>query len=187
MEDYLGTIRAFAGNFAPRGFAPCNGQLIPISTYSALFAILGTTYGGDGQSTFALPDLRSRSMVGAGQGQNLSNYVLGQQTGTETTSILINNMPSHNHAAVSTAVLNVSDKKGNLGVPKDGNAIAAMVDANTDPVSGYNAEKPTVPVAGISVSTNTAAVGGSSPISILQPTLAISFVICVQGMFPSRN
>ncbi|MCX2453397.1 tail fiber protein [Pedobacter sp. PLR] len=187
MEDYLGTIRAFAGNFTPRGFAPCNGQLLPIGDNQALFALLGTIYGGNGQDTFALPDLRGRSMVGIGQGPGLSNYDLGQRSGTETTTILITNMPSHNHAAVSTAVLNVSDQKGNITVPAAGNAIAAMVDTNTDAVSGYTAQAPKIPMAGASVTTNTAPVGGGLPIPILQPTLAITYCICISGMFPSRN
>src|SRR5512140_216933 len=102
---FIGEIVMFAGNFAPRSWALCNGQLLPIAQNTALFSILGTTYGGDGRTTFALPDLRGRVPVHPGQGPGLSNYVLGEMAGTENTTLLINNMPAHNHTlnAVSDA------------------------------------------------------------------------------------
>lgn len=188
MDEYLGMIKAFAGNFVPRGYMACNGQLISVQYNSALFALLGTAYGGDGQATFGLPDLRGRAMIGTGQGPGLStNHILGEKIGTETTSILITNMPAHNHAAVSTVTLNVSDQKGNLTVPVAGNSLAAMVDTNTDAVSGYNAGPPNVAIAGAAVSTTVGVNGGSQPISICQPTLAITYIICTEGGFPSRN
>ncbi|WP_316840692.1 phage tail protein [Pedobacter gandavensis] len=188
MDEYLGMIKAFAGNFTPRGYVPCNGQMMSIAQYSALYALLGTNYGGDGQTTFGVPDLRGRSMIGIGQGSGLQiNHALGEKIGTENTSILITNMPNHNHPVISTVSVKVSDEKGNLGIPVAGNSIAAMVDTNTDLVNGYNAAAPTIQIAGATVATTIAAVGGSQPISILQPTLAITYIMCIEGGFPSRN
>ena len=97
MEGTIGEIRMFAGTFAPRTWAYCNNQLISIATNTALFSILGTTYGGNGQTTFALPDFRGRVAVGTGQGPGLSNIVLGQMAGTPTVTLLTTNMPAHNH------------------------------------------------------------------------------------------
>src|SRR5689334_24076195 len=98
-EPFLAEIVLFAGNFAPRGWAFCWGQILSIAQNTALFSLLGTTYGGNGQTTFALPNLASRFPIGAGQGPGLSNYTLGQLAGTESTTLTINNMPAHNHAA----------------------------------------------------------------------------------------
>jgi microcystin-dependent protein len=96
-NPFLGQVIIFAGNFAPKGWAFCNGQLLAISQYTALFSLLGTTYGGDGRTTFGLPDLRGRVAVSAGQGPGLSNYTLGEQTGTETVTLSTQQMPQHNH------------------------------------------------------------------------------------------
>lgn len=187
MEDYLATIRTFAGNFAPKGFMFCNGQLLAIDQNSALFSLIGTTYGGDGSRTFGLPDLRGRSPIGTGQGPGLSNYALGQQTGTENTTILINNMPSHNHPASSSMTLNVNNQEAEVAVPVAGNALAAIIDSSANALLGYTTKTPTIPLAGGTVATNVGLNGGNLPLSILQPTLAINYVICVSGMFPSRN
>lgn len=188
MDEYLGMIKAFAGNFVPRGYMACNGQLISVQYNSALFALLGTTYGGDGQATFGLPDLRGRAMIGTGQGPGLpTNHILGEKIGTETTSILITNMPAHNHAAVSTLSLNVSDQEASVGVPVANSALASMIDGNANQIFGYTAAAPTIPLAGGTVATSVGMNGGSVPISILQPTLAITYIICTEGGFPSRN
>jgi len=183
----MGIVKIFAGNFAPRGFMFCNGQLIGIAQNSALFALLGTTYGGNGQTTFGLPDLRGRAPIGWGQGPGLSNYTLGESSGTESTSILISNMPAHNHVATSTLALNASDAAATVGTPASGNALGAGKDVNTDPVSMYTTSAPNIPLAGGSVTTTVGLNGGSQPISILQPILAMSYIICVEGIFPSRN
>lgn len=187
MDEYMGMVKAFAGNFAPRGFMFCNGQLISIAQNSALFALLGTTYGGNGQTTFGLPDLRGRTAVGWGQAPGLSSYVLGEISGAEKTSILISNMPAHNHVATSTMTLNASDAAATVPVPVAGNALGAGKDVNTDPVSMYTTSTPNIPLAGGSVATTVGLNGGSVPISILQPTLALSYIICTEGGFPSRN
>lgn len=187
MEDFLGAVKIFAGNFAPRGWSLCNGQIMSIAQNSALFSILGTTYGGNGQTTFALPDLRGRAPIGWGQGPGLTNYALGQSSGTENTSILITNMPAHNHVATSTLTLNASNAAATVSTPVAGNALGAGKDVNTDPVSMYTTSAPNVPLAGGTVATTVGLSGGSVPISILQPTLAITYIIALEGIFPTRN
>ena len=111
-QPYLGAIFIFAGNFAPRGFALCQGQLLSISQNTALFSILGTTYGGNGTSNFALPDLQGRAPIGQGNGAGLSPITLGEFSGVNATSILISNLPQHNH------LVNVSTANGNVAVPR---------------------------------------------------------------------
>ena len=113
QEGMIGEIKLFAGNFAPSTWAICNGQLLPISQNQALFSILGTTYGGDGRNTFALPDLRGRVPVSPGQGPGLSNYVLGQQTGAESITLNVNQLPSHNH--IINAVKGTGDSSSPTG------------------------------------------------------------------------
>jgi len=171
MEAYIGLITMFAGNFAPRGWQLCAGQLLSIAQNTALFSILGTTYGGNGQTTFALPDLRSRVPVGQGQGPGLSNYVLGEVTGTENVSILITNMPAHTHAVLATETATSNDPKGL--VPGNESVDRTLI---------YGAPDGTLMAANMN-----SVVGGSQPISILQPLLAINFIICMEGIFPSRN
>jgi len=187
MEEFLGIVKIFAGNFAPRGWMLCQGQILAISPNTALFSILGTTYGGNGQTTFALPNLCGRVPVGWGQGPGLSNYVLGETTGTESTSLLITNMPAHNHVATSTLSLNASDAAATVATPVAGNALGAGKDVNTDPVSMYTTSAPNVPLAGGTVTTTVGIAGGSQPISILQPILAVTYIICISGVFPTRN
>lgn len=188
MDEYLGMIKAFAGNFVPRDYLACNGQLLGIQQYSALFALLGTTYGGNGQSTFGLPDLRGRAMIGTGQGVGLAtNHVLGEMIGTETTSVLISNMPAHTHLATTTLTVNVSNEEGDVAIPVAGNSLAVPIDSGANQIIGYTTKAPTIPIGGATVSVTNAQNGGSAPISIAQPTLAINYIICINGGFPSRN
>ena len=164
-EPFLGQVIMFAGNFAPRGWALCEGQLLPISSNSALFSILGTTYGGDGRTTFALPDLRGRVPFAPGTGHGLSTYRLGQRGGVETNSTVFN----HTHE------LRVSDKRGDDTDP-DGSYLAVTRDANYTTNSGSGKK-----LAGLA---NT---GTGTPIPNIQPYLAINFIIALQGTFPSRS
>ena len=173
-EPFIGGIIMFGGNFAPRSYAFCSGQLLSIAQNTALFSILGTTYGGNGQTTFALPDLRGRVPIHPGQGPGLSNYSLGQQAGTESNTLTTNNMPAHAHGYTIPA--NASDgtttEPGNntfLGQPTQGNL--------------YTTGGPGVQMPG----GNTAIVGGSQPFSILQPYTCVNFIIALEGIFPSRN
>lgn len=169
MEPLIGMIVQFAGNFAPRGWAFCEGQLLPISQNQALFSILGTTYGGNGQTTFALPDLRGRVCIQPGQGPGLSNYTLGQSGGAESVTLLVNNMPSHSHA------YNAAETGDGQASPT-GNALgktAANIYTTNPPNSAMN-------------SGTIAPTGGSQPFGITQPYLAVNWIIALEGIFPSR-
>jgi microcystin-dependent protein len=174
-EPYLGTIAIFAGNFAPLGYALCQGQLLPITQNAALFSILGVTYGGDGQNTFALPDLRGRAPLGAGQGVGLSSIDLGEPGGAENAPILINNMPNHTHP------LAASSQPGGQATPQ-GNFCAVPVDSTGNPGTAFNSTANTQMAA-----TSIGPMGGSQPVSIRNPYLGINYIIAIQGMFPSRG
>jgi len=175
MEGYLAQIIMFAGNFAPRGWALCQGQLMSIAQNTALFALLGTTYGGDGQTTFGLPDLRGRASVGTGQGSGLTNILLGELAGQPTTTLTSQQIPQHNHTLGAVAdVANTANPTGNS---------LAVGQSGTDTVSMYRNSNPTVAARAQSV-TNA---GGSQPHNNMQPYLGMNFVICLEGIFPSQN
>jgi microcystin-dependent protein len=174
-EPYLGTIAIFAGNFAPRGYMLCQGQMLAIAQNAALFSLLGTTYGGNGQTTFALPDLRGRAPIGAGQGVGLTSIELGQIAGSESTSISINNMPNHTHP------LSASSQPAGQATPQ-GNFIAVPVDSTGNPGTGFNSNSNTQMAA-----TSVGPTGGSQPMPIRNPCLGINYIIATQGLFPSRN
>jgi microcystin-dependent protein len=172
MEGYLAAIMLFAANFAPRGWAFCNGQILSIAQNTALFSLLGTTFGGNGQTTFALPDLQGRVPVHPGQGPGLSPYVLGEAGGSENTTLLLSNVPQHNHS------LNATSEAGTTSAPAGaylGNTGALDREYNTS---------------GTVVAMNAGAIGvagGSQPFNNIQPYLAVNFIICMEGIFPSRN
>jgi microcystin-dependent protein len=181
IEPYLGNVAVFAGNFAPRGWMFCQGQLLSIAQYDALFALIGTTYGGDGQVTFALPDLRSRVANHAGQGSGLSMYTLGQMAGTENTTLLSINMPLHTHSVLSFAAQQPVSTNATSGVSNPQNAY---------PASGslvYNTTTDGSLMGSYSSISSTPIAGSNQPVSIVQPYLAMNFVIAVEGIFPSRN
>ena len=168
MEPFIGQVMMFGGNFAPRGWAFCEGQLLAISSNSALFSIVGTIYGGDGRSTFALPDLRGRTAIQHGNGPGLSSRSLGQRGGTETNTHTIQNLPSHNHG-VSMPV-NTSESGEPTGVLGNGANYAE------EATPGANYPGVTVGMSGAQHSVNN-----------LQPTLAVYYIIALQGIYPSRN
>ena len=177
-SPYIGSIVMFAGNFAPRGWALCEGQILPIAQNTALFSILGTTYGGNGQTTFALPDLRGRVPVGQGQGPGLSPYVLGEMTGVETVALLPNEMPAHSHnVQVSTGQADTATANSNYLANSVGSLAGDPVAVNT-----YNGT-PSGFLGGASISMT----GGSLPHDNIQPSLCINFIIALNGIFPSRN
>ena len=177
MEEFIGVIKIFAGNFAPRGWAFCSGQILSIHQNTALFSLLGTTYGGNGQTTFALPDLRGRAPIAFGQGPGLSSYALGETGGVEKVTLLTTEIPAHTHA------LNVSNTNAGVAVPTNLNSIAAPVDVNGDAVSGYSAAAPNTQLSPSSIGI----AGGNQPHENRSPYLAINYIICLQGLFPSRN
>jgi microcystin-dependent protein len=167
MEAYLAEIRLFAGNFAPRGWQFCNGQILSIAQNTALFALLGTTYGGNGQTTFALPDLRGAVPVGTGAGPGRSSRQLGQVGGAEAVTLTVAQMPAHNHA---------------LRVRDDGATTKS-------PSAGYLAQSGgfgTPATAAAPVDTVTMA-GGGQPVPTMPPFVGLNYIICVEGIFPSRD
>ena len=174
----LGTIFLFAGNFAPRGYALCAGQLLPISQNSALFAILGTTYGGNGTSTFALPDLRGRAPIGAGAGPGVQPVTLGQISGANNVTLLQNNLPAHTH------LVNV-----NSGAGTQASATNNFLATTNDPGTG-NSLPSYMPALTPGAHLNTASLsltGSGNPVSVQNPILGITYIIAVNGVFPSRN
>ncbi len=173
-EPFIGEIIMFGGTFAPRGWAFCNGQLMSIAQNSALFSILGTTYGGDGQTTFALPDLRGRVPVHAGdsQGPGLSPVVLGEQAGSPTVTLTASQMPMHNHPVTANQNATTTDPSG---------AFPAN-DARGTPVSIYAATSD-----GTHMNPQMIGLAGNSqPVSIEQPYLGVNFIIALEGIYPSR-
>jgi microcystin-dependent protein len=199
MEGYIGEVRNFAGTFAPMGWSFCQGQQMSIANYQALYALIGTTYGGDGVTVFNLPDLRGRVAVGTGQGPGMSNVNLGTLAGVENAALTVNNLPAHNHvvgATNPTFATSVNSAEAILNAPAAGMSIAS---AGYIPPSGsfvqnlgFNNATPAVAlnsgtVDTSSITANISAVGGSIPHNNMQPYLAVNFIICIEGIFPSRN
>lgn len=170
MNPFLGEIRIFAGNFAPQGWAFCNGQILPISQYSALFSLLGTFYGGDGQRNFALPDLRGAVPVGPGQGPGLSPRDLGESGGASAVTLLNQNLPGHTHAIVASSA-----------TAKSTSPAANLLYARTTTVNAYGATTNLVQ------SGTTGMAGSGQSHNNQQPYLAVNFIIAVQGVYPPRS
>ncbi len=175
-EPFIGQIMMFAGNFAPKGWMFCEGQLLSIAQNSALFSILGTTYGGNGQTTFALPDLRGRVPIQPGQGPGLSPYTLGQMGGVENVTLLSTQIPAHNH------VLGAHGGPGDSASP-EGAVPAMTVDPNTQQTLSSFSTTVTTTMAPASVGLT----GGSQPHTNIEPYLCINFIIATEGIYPSRS
>jgi microcystin-dependent protein len=189
MDPFLGQIMAVGFNFAPRGWAMCSGQLMSVSQNAALFSLLGTTYGGDGQVTFALPDLRGRVPVGMGQGPGTSNITPGEMAGSPTTTLSTLNMPMHTHTATVTPISSImaSTSAGNLQAPVAGSLLAQSNQRNAQYIESANAGA-TVPLGGASAPNVTLGqAGGSQAFSNMQPYLGLNFIIALEGIFPTRN
>ncbi|PKN56194.1 MAG: phage tail protein [Deltaproteobacteria bacterium HGW-Deltaproteobacteria-14] len=164
-EPFIGEIRIFAGNFAPRGWAFCNGQLLSIAQNTALFSLLGTTYGGNGIQTFGLPDLRGRVPVGFGQGPGLSNHAQGQQYGAEQVTLTAAQLPAHTH-----------NLEAALPDPEPSLTPTPAVPTAYDQAPG--SAKAAFP---------SSSAGGGQPVSVTQPTLTLNFIIALFGIYPSRS
>jgi microcystin-dependent protein len=172
-DPFVAEIRMFAGNFAPRGWALCNGQLLQISQNTALFSLLGTTYGGDGKSTFALPNLQGRAPMHAGSGPGLSPHFLGEEAGVNSVTLLTSEMPSHSHLLLGT------NARAGVGSP-DGNVLNRSV--------GENAYQTTSTGSLVGMDPNMVGLsGGSQPHNNMQPYLALTFIIALQGIYPPRS
>lgn len=167
-EPFLGQIQPFGFNFPPRGWATCDGQILPISQNTALFALLGTTYGGDGRTTFALPDLRGRTALHFGSGPGLSPRLMGERSGSESVTLVPGELPPHNHA------LNAVAEAENENKPQ-GNLLAAA--------SIYHAPPPDTTLAASAIGLT----GEGLPHPNMQPYLVINWCIALVGIFPSRN
>jgi microcystin-dependent protein len=173
-NPFVAEIRIFAGNFAPTGWALCNGQLMPISQNTALFSLLGTTYGGDGKSTFALPNLQGSAPLQAGQGPGLSLRDLGEIGGEQSVTLLQTEMPSHSHGVQGTTTGNQTTPVNNAwasGQKGFGNVYAAPNNATNVQMNPF----------GTSIS------GGNLPHNNMPPYLALTFIIALQGVFPPRS
>lgn len=182
MEVFIGTIQPFAFNFAPRDWALCNGQVMSIAQNTALFSLLGTTYGGNGQTTFGLPNLQGRMPIGMGQGPGLPPYTIGEAAGSPSTVLTSNQMPSHTHAvqvqvgsAPSSPAVAPSATNQFLAASNATGPLAAAIWSNelTSPLNMGGAQ------AGLA--------GGNQPMDIMNPYLALNFSIAIMGIFPSRN
>lgn len=180
-NPFVAEIRIFAGNFAPKGWAFCDGQIMPISQNTALFSLLGTTYGGDGKSNFALPDLQGRTPLGPGQGPGLSLYSLGESGGSETVTLASNEMPAHQHFARGT------NTNGTQGSPANAPPNNGVVWGNTEEGNARLAyddtAAPTVPMSSAAMGVS----GGDQPHNNRQPYLGLTFIIALQGVFPPRS
>jgi microcystin-dependent protein len=176
MDPAMASIIMFAADFSPKYWAYCNGALLQINQNQALFSLLGTTYGGNGITTFGLPDLRGRTPVGTGSGPGLSTISLGEVSGVNTLTLTTSQMPSHTHLAT----LSVGATSGNANTEEPAGAI---------PAAGTNYFRPDgAGIGGLGgVSATVAATGGSQPFNIKQPYIGIHFIICIQGIFPSRD
>lgn len=173
MDPFVAEIRIFPFNFAPRGWAWCDGQLLPLSQNTALFSLLGTTYGGNGKSNFALPDLQGRSPMHPGQGPGLSLHDLGETGGSETVTLLESEMPAHSHGVRVHSI-----DPGDLNAPASNRALATSANATAyTPAANLVAMNPSsLPPA-----------GGDQPHNNLQPYLTFYFCIALQGVFPPRT
>jgi microcystin-dependent protein len=180
-EPYIATITAFGGNFAPAGWMFCQGQLLPIADYDVLFSLVGTTYGGDGQVTFALPDLRGRRPIHIGQSPGLPNYYIGEVSGLEQTTLLSMNLPVHNHTlpVLTGTPQGSTDTTGGVDMPRN-----TVVPAAGAVLYGTPAGSPMGPYSGNAI---TPIAGGNAPVPTIVPYLAMNYIIAIEGIYPSRS
>lgn len=200
-EPFIGTVMIWAPNFAPRHWALCAGQLLAISSNSALFSLLGTMYGGDGRVTFGLPNLQGRIPVGQGQSPGTGNYFMGEAGGAETVTLSTQQMPSHSHGATFTSTglpqvdvtLNAAAEPATSDAPQAGSQLADVVPNSTRiygpagttqvPLAGASAQLSGHVEGSVAISPS----GGTQPFSVMQPFQVLSYVIALEGLYPSRN
>ncbi|WP_216629353.1 phage tail protein [Taibaiella lutea] len=176
----MSEIRMFAGDFQPKSWFYCQGQTLAINTNQALFSLLGTTYGGNGVTTFCLPDLRSRVPVGTGTAAGITTYQLGQVDGAEQVTLSLLNLPAHTHGAASNKLtISAVGDGGSTGAP-GGNNLASLAGL-------YSSDTPDSALRSITVAANLGVAGASQPMQISQPYIGMNYVICIYGIFPSRN
>lgn len=178
MEEYIAVIKMFAGNFAPRGCDYCHGQIISLMQNTALFSLLGTTFGGDGQTTFGLPDLRGRVPVGAGQGPGLPFIQLGEMAGDMNRTLLTSNLPAHSHGILA------SENKPDQSSPVD-NSFTVSPAVGSGP-NASQLKSYTTSESNMIMKSKTTETGQGMPLSIMQPFLGMNYIITMDGIFPSR-
>lgn len=178
MEGYISEIRLWAANFAPQYWLFCQGQILAISSNTALFSLLGTTYGGNGSTTFALPDLRGRVPVGVGAGPGLTSRSLGQQGGFESVTLTTTHMPAHTHT-VASALLKAQSGAANQKNPANAALAAALQNI-------YSSAAPNTSMGANTVEVTLNSTGGSQAHENMPPFQGLNFIICVQGLYPSR-
>lgn len=189
MNGTIGEVRMFGGNFAPRTWAFCSGQLLAISSNTALFSIIGTIYGGDGRTTMKLPDMRGRACLQQGRGPGLSQRNLGSIGGIEDTTLTLANLPAHNHVFIKKTITATSKQKAyndEGGVEEPDGAYPALVSGK----NVYASQEDAIGVPAITSVTNTLAagrVGNNQSYDTRAPFTAVNFIICLQGVFPSRS
>lgn len=183
QDPFIGELKLFGYNFCPRGWTEAAGQLLPISQNQALFSLYGTQYGGDGRTTFALPDLRGRAPIGFGNGPGLGNYAVGQKGGTENITITAANMPSHNHSATTASTLKASNGNGQANTP-EGNILASDRKSKIYSADQVDVKMGSSAVQSVTTIGNT---GGNQGIAKRSPYLAMRWCVALQGIFPSRN
>lgn len=181
MEGVLAVVTNFAADFAPKNWAYCNGQTLAIAQNQALFSLLGTTYGGNGVTTFALPNLQSRTQVGTGQGGGLSNYTLGEINGAEAVTLTTNQMPAHVHNGNITVKLGADNTGADSTSPEFGYPSTYTNGYATSATAGVYMQAPAV------VSSTVGIAGSNMPFQVLSPYIALNYIICMYGLFPSRN
>jgi len=179
MEGTIGEIRMFASTFAPRNWWYCDGTLLAIRSNTALFSILGTTYGGDGQTTFGLPDMRGRVAAGVGQGPGLTYMALGERIGTESVVLNSLNLPSHSHQGTSSISIPVFADTGNSNIPT-GNVLASATNM-------YSTIDTDTALKSFSANATVQPSGQNQPVPIMQPFMAMNYIVCLTGVFPSRG
>lgn len=189
-DPFVGEIKMVGFSFAPLGYAFCAGSLLPIQQNTALFSLLGTTFGGDGQVTFGLPDYRSRSPVGMGTGAGLSTIVQGETSGVESVTMLQTQMPSHTHAAAISVAIPASTAAGDVGSPGPTAVLATAegLDSARGAVSvtAYVSSGANTTLAPFNTTGTVGVSGGNQPLPIRNPFLGTNFIIALQGIYPSR-
>ncbi|WP_185267177.1 phage tail protein [Halopseudomonas xiamenensis] len=187
MEPFLGEIKMVGFNFAPRGYAMCQGQLMSISQNTALFSLLGTTYGGNGQTTFALPDYRGRGPVGMGQGPGLGMISQGEMAGTESVTLTTSQLPPHAPTATASIAIPAVTTSTNVAAAPANNTHLGPIAAGGRPGTLYSTDAADTTLAPFNASVTVSPVGGGLPVGLRNPYLGTNFIIATQGIFPSRD
>lgn len=193
IDSYMAAVAPFAGNFAPKNWATCQGQLMPLNQYSALFSLLGTNYGGNGVQTFGLPNLSGRVPIGAGQSPGTSTYVIGETAGSENVTLLLNNLPAHSHQATAeaTVVMQQSTAAATQKTPTATSVLASPTGSyggDAVDVKLYAPAPGTTSIpANLALSTQLGISGQGAPTHVVQPVLALTMCICISGLYPPRE